>query len=82
MCSRDGYIWKAWLGGQTHLKPPKFGENLRALSEAIGNPTIVSDKFELWYIIICWYVCTQRWQSSGLAYSIQTNSESHHIEQQ
>ena len=39
MCSRDGYIWKAWLGGQTHLKPPKFGENLRALSEAIGNPT-------------------------------------------
>ena len=38
MCSRDGYIWKAWLGGQTHLKPPKFGENLRALSEAIGNP--------------------------------------------
>ena len=40
MCSRDGYIWKAWLGGQTHLKPPKFGENLRALSEAIGNPTL------------------------------------------
>ena len=42
MCSRDGYIWKAWLGGQTHLKPPKFGENLRALSEAIGNPTLAS----------------------------------------
>ena len=41
MCYVDGYIWKVRLGGQTDLKPPQFGENLRALSEASVNPTIV-----------------------------------------
>ena len=39
MCYMDGYIWKVRLGGQTDLKPPQFGENLRALSEASVNPT-------------------------------------------
>ena len=38
MCYVDGYIWKVRLGGQTDLKPPEFGENLRALSEASVNP--------------------------------------------
>ena len=37
----DGFIWKVRLGGQTDLKPPEFGENLRALSEASVNPTLV-----------------------------------------
>ena len=42
MCYVDGYIWKVRLGGQTDLKPPQFGENLRALSEASVNPTHVT----------------------------------------
>ena len=47
MCSRDGFIWKARLGGEPYLKPPKFGENLRALSEACGKPTKVKKWVEV-----------------------------------